>query len=227
MEDTYFQVGLHSVCPDTRKHLARLQAQEMPVHISQSQQDQECGKASKVSISDNDLLNLSPSTRALTSVLSSTVQKVRSQQRKDKKEKRRRIQKLRILILWFSHFFLFIGFLINVFLETNISSFIIMSYHKIYSSGFIFIHHQFRKRPRLPRLQWLCSLFSLFSAPRSFPGYSFRADDFPRRDRTRTIVLSWMMNRGASIWFSSQLSFYHTFPLNWYYLLLRLKKPSS
>ena len=185
MEDTYFQVGLHSVCPDTRKHLARLQAQEMPVHISQSQQDQECGKASKVSISDNDLLNLSPSTRALTSVLSSTVQKVRSQQRKDKKEKRRRIQKLRILILWFFSFFLIHWFSHYCnFLETNISSFIIMSYHKIYSSGFIFIHHQFRKRPRL---QWLCSLFSLFSAPRSFPGYSFRADDFPRRDRTRTL----------------------------------------
>ena len=47
MEDTYFQVGLHSVCPDTRKHLARLQAQEVPVHISQSQQDRECGEASK------------------------------------------------------------------------------------------------------------------------------------------------------------------------------------
>ena len=148
MEDTYFQVGLHSVCPDTRKHLARLQAQEMPVHISQSQQDQECGKASKVSISDNDLLNLSPSTRALTSVLSSTVQKVRSQQRQEGEE--RKNTKIKnphfvifsfFLIHWFSHYYNF--------LESNISSYIIMSYHKIYSSGFIFIHHQFRKRHRL------------------------------------------------------------------------------
>ena len=80
-----------------------------------------------------------------------------------------------------------------------------MSYHKKNSSRSIFIHHQLRKRPRL---QWLCSLFSLFSAPRCCPGYSFRADDFPRRDRTRTI---WMMNLGASIWFSSQHLFDHTF----------------
>ena len=182
--DRHFQVSLHSDRPDTRIHLARPQAQEMTFHISQSQ----CWEASKSQLVTMTSEICLP--RSLTSVSSSTAQKVRSRQHFPRRIKEQ-LRTLIFVIYWFSHYCNFI--------ETNISSFIIMSYHKIYSSGFIFIHHQFRKRPRL---QWLCSLFSLFSAPRSFPGYSFRADDFPRRDRTRTIVLRWMMNLGASIWFS-------------------------
>lgn len=95
----------------------------------------------QVSISDNDLWNLSPSTRALTSVSSSTAQKVKSQQRKDKEGEEKKNTKIKnpcfvifsfFLIHWFSHYCNFI--------KTIISSFIIMSYHKkvhLASSSFI------------------------------------------------------------------------------------------
>ena len=123
--------------------------------------------------------------RSLTSVSSSTAQKVRSRQhfpRRIKEEIKEQIkEQLRTLIFviyWFSHYCNFI--------ETNISSFIIMSYHKkihlALSSFIISLKNQIAVTV-LPFLH-----FSGLRDVVQGPGYSFRAYDFPRRDRTRTIV---------------------------------------
>ena len=117
--DRHFQVGLHSDRPDTRIHLARPQAQEMTFHISQSQ----CWEASKSQLVTMTSEICLP--RSLTSVSSSTAQKVRSRQhfpRRIKEEIKEQLRTLIFVIYWFSHYCNFI--------ETNISSFIIMSYHK-------------------------------------------------------------------------------------------------